>query len=812
MFSKAKIGMRLWAGFAVILGLTLALGILAQTKMGELADLTGRLHKHPYTVNSAVLKAHDHITEIQLAMKEVALAPDNAAMEPHIERIDSLEREIRREFETLEARFLGDPELVAEARATFADWRPIREEIIALMQDGRIMAAADVSDQKGAAQIVELNKTMDALLDVAEQKGQAFITNANDVRGRAEALIWAMIAATAILVGVIAFATTRSITRPLNALRGAMVRLADNDLAVAIPGTERKDEIGDMAGTAQVFKDNAIERRRLEEEQQSEERQRTLRVRAALDSSNAAVMIVSPEGRVVYLNRSAEQVFRRAQGDLRQALPEFEADKLLDADARQRFAPAPGGEARVLEVLTASRSERRRVVLGSSTFDLEASPIVDEDGQRLGTAVEWRDVTQEVAVEGEIDSMVNAIAAGDFTRRIALEDKSGFMRQLSQSMNNINDKVREVLEDIGAALSALAKGDLTHRITKDYQGTFETIKDDANQTVERLGGVVGDITRAANDISNAAAEIAAGSQDLSNRTEQQASSLEETAGSMEEIATTVRQNAENAQQANELADSARNVAENGAGVVNGAVASMGKIEEASEKVSDIIGVIDEIAFQTNLLALNAAVEAARAGEAGKGFAVVAKEVRTLAQRSSEAARDIKALIKDSNDQIKDGVNHVNQAGTTFNEITDSVKKVASYVADIAAASKQQATGIDEIKTSVSQMDEMTQKNSALVEESSASARSLQDEAEGLTKLVAYFTVEGEAAPAPVPAQAQTGRAATWPNGGGGRTGAGSEARRNAPKTGGAPAPARKRAAAAPAASTEVLSEDGWEEF
>ena len=814
MFSKAKIGVRLWAGFAVILVLTLALGVIAQTEMTSLANLTNKFHKHPYTVTSAVLRADRNIIAMEREMKAVALAPDNTAMTPHIEAVDSLEAKVLEEFEILEERFLGDKALVTSARQAVLDWRPIREEVLDLMKDGRIMAAADVADDKGAAQIALIDERMQALIDFAQNKGGSFITNANTTRDEAQALVWALIAATAILVGVIAYATTRSITRPLNDLRGAMVRLADNDLDVAIPGTERADEIGQMAGTAQIFKDNAIERRRLEEEQQSVERQRTLRVRAALDSSNAAMMIVDPDHKIVYVNRSAEQMFRRTQGDLRAALPDFDAEKLLDTDAKQRFHQAGGGDNRVLDTLTATRAAHHQIALGNSAFDLKAAPIIDEEGQRLGTAIEWRDVTQEVAVESEIKAMVSAIANGDFSQQIALDNKTGFMRQLSESMNHINDTVKAVMADMGGALSALAKGDLTHRITKDYQGTFETIKNDANQTVERLGAVVGDISRAANDISNAAAEISAGSQDLSNRTEQQASSLEETAGSMEEMATTVRQNAGNAQQANELADNARNIAETGAGVVEGAVSSMGKIEESSEKVADIIGVIDEIAFQTNLLALNAAVEAARAGEAGKGFAVVAKEVRTLAQRSSEAARDIKALIKDSNDQIKAGVSHVNEAGSTFHEITSSVKQVASYVADIASASKQQASGVEEIKISVSQMDEMTQKNSALVEESSASARSLQDEAEGLTRMVSYFTIENDGQPQgqgreqgqgqrPSPGQAQRPReqGRGWTGNGSNRGG------NNRPANRGAPA---SRQSAAPA--IDVTSDDGWEEF
>jgi methyl-accepting chemotaxis protein len=249
-------------------------------------------------------------------------------------------------------------------------------------------------------------------------------------------------------------------------------------------------------------------------------------------------------------------------------------------------------------------------------------------------------------------------------------------------------------------------------------------------------------------VGSAASEIAAGSADLSARTEQQASSLEETAASMEELSATVRQNSENAQQANQLATTAREAADRGGRVTTQAVEAMTRIEGASQKISDIIGVIDEIAFQTNLLALNAAVEAARAGEAGKGFAVVASEVRTLAQRSAQASKEIKGLILDSGNQVKDGVKLVNAAGEALEGIVGSVKKVADIVSEIAAASAEQASGVEQVNSAVTQMDEMTQKNAALVEESAAAARSLEEQASELTRLIGFFSTGRESAARP----------------------------------------------------------------
>ncbi|NBO17622.1 MAG: PAS domain S-box protein [Proteobacteria bacterium] len=294
-------------------------------------------------------------------------------------------------------------------------------------------------------------------------------------------------------------------------------------------------------------------------------------------------------------------------------------------------------------------------------------------------------------------------------------------------------------------LQGLANGDLSKKMSGEYKGTFGDIKGALNVTIDRLRDTVKNIKESAEAVHLASNEISAGSSDLSQRTEEQASSLEETAASMEQITGTVRQNSENAKNANQLSASARQVAERGGQVVSEAVSAMGSIEKSSQKISDIISVIDEIAFQTNLLALNAAVEAARAGEAGKGFAVVASEVRSLAGRSASASKEIKALIMESSSQVKSGAELVNQAGATLKDIVESVNKVAAIVSDIANASAEQSTGIDEINTSVSQMDEMTQQNAALVEENTAAAQSLVQQAQALGSMMQFFKLDENSA-------------------------------------------------------------------
>jgi len=312
------------------------------------------------------------------------------------------------------------------------------------------------------------------------------------------------------------------------------------------------------------------------------------------------------------------------------------------------------------------------------------------------------------------------------------------------------------LSGLGLGLGKLSEGDLTFRLPDDFPEAYEKIKHDFNQAIAYLQDTIRNIALSSEGVSTATSEISASTADLSQRTEEQAASLEQTSASMEEMAATVKKNAENAQHANQLTQGTREVADRGGAVVAQAVTAMAAIEDSSRKISDIISVIDEIARQTNLLALNAAVEAARAGEAGRGFAVVASEVRSLAQRSSQAAKDIKDLITNSSGQVQEGVELVNKAGQSLHEIVDSIKNVAVIVADIANASTEQASGIDQINRALNQMDEATQQNSALVEENAATAKTLEDQQSAMNEQVRFFHFDEEKhRPAASPAQVKT---------------------------------------------------------
>ncbi|MGH8607326.1 MAG: methyl-accepting chemotaxis protein, partial [Gammaproteobacteria bacterium] len=515
--------------------------------------------------------------------------------------------------------------------------------------------------------------------------------------------------------------------------------LAAGNLDSDIKVDNRKDEAGWLLYSLKLMQNNLREQLKKEREQANE----TLRIKEALDNASTSILVADAEHTIIYLNKAIETLFRAAQAELRKDLPEFNVDKLSGAKLDLFAAHQP----RLLDQLSATHEAE--LSLGGHVFRLVASPVLNSEGERLGTVLEWADRTQalkrEESMQAIVHSLVEAAKAGDLSRRITMEDKTGMFEKLSEGINELVDVSERVVNDTQRVLGALARGELTETIEAMYQGAFDQLKRDANTTVEKLTQVIGEVKAGASEIHVKAEEISQGNADLSQRTEEQASSLEETASSMEEMTATVRQNADNARQANELAVSARQQAERGGEVVGQAVVAMNAINAASRKIADIIGVIDEIAFQTNLLALNAAVEAARAGEQGRGFAVVASEVRNLAQRSATAAKEIKELIQDSVAKVEDGAKLVDVSGKTLGEIVNAVKKVSDIVGEIATASREQASGVEQVNKAVVQMDEMTQQNASLVEQSAAAAGTMSEQAERLNELIAFFKLPRAAA-------------------------------------------------------------------
>jgi len=423
------------------------------------------------------------------------------------------------------------------------------------------------------------------------------------------------------------------------------------------------------------------------------------RIRQALDRVSTAVILADASQTTLYVNDIGAAMFARTEQEISRTLTGFSASRLLGASL-DVLSPEPAEQRRLLQQMTGSQAQE--VKFGDCTFRIVMSAILARDGQRIGTVMEWTERTPEVAVESQMQTMLQAVLAGDLTQRLSLDGKSGFFEGLSRSVNQLADNMAEI---------------------------------------------VATVKLAARDVYSGAEGISHGNANLSQRTLEQSASLETTAASIERITATVHQNAESAGRASILATSASDQAENGGGVVTQAVRAMAEINDASRRIADIIGVIDEIAFQTNLLALNAAVEAARAGEHGRGFAVVASEVRNLAGRSATAAREIKALIQDSVRKVNDGSELVTRSGETLGQIVASIKTVSALVAEIAGASREQSQGIEQINRAVLQMDQFTQTNGSLVAQAAAASQTMAQRAGELKAIIERYQLNDSVNPA-----------------------------------------------------------------
>ncbi len=397
---------------------------------------------------------------------------------------------------------------------------------------------------------------------------------------------------------------------------------------------------------------------------------------------------------------------------------------------------------RQLSPLEDIREALKRVMSGNLAVELPFARRADDIGQMADAVHAFRD---DAAAKSRIEAEAQRMRAAADSERAANEAAQAAAAQ----------DLAVVVDQLGLALSKLSSGDFTYRLTQVFAQDYQKLQDDFNSAVAKLQETIAVINGNTAGITAGAGEITQASDDLSRRTEQQAASLEETAAALDQITATVRKTAEGAKYAHTVVAEAKADAERSGEVVDRAVAAMGEIEASSKAIGQIIGVIDEIAFQTNLLALNAGVEAARAGDAGRGFAVVASEVRALAQRSAEAAKEIKALISNSNSQVAAGVDLVGEAGQALQKIAAQITDINGVVSEIAASAQEQATGLNEINAAVNQMDQVTQQNAAMVEQSTAASHSLAQEAEALTLLLGQFQIGDRARNPAIPIERTT---------------------------------------------------------
>jgi methyl-accepting chemotaxis protein-1 (serine sensor receptor) len=468
--------------------------------------------------------------------------------------------------------------------------------------------------------------------------------------------------------------------------------------------------------------------------------QENVAVRTALDNCATNVMIANAAGSITYMNRSVLAMLISNEAELRKELPRFDSRKLIGAN----FDILHKNPAHQRNFLAGLRDTfRTEIKVGPLTFSLVANPINDAGGKRVGTVVEWKDRTVEIEAEREIAELVNGAVAGDFTKRVDVTDKTGFFKVLADSMNELTQMADVGLGDVGRVLGALARGDLTEKISAEYQGTWGLLKDDANAVVDNLGKTIAEVRAAADALTAAAEQVSATAGSIAQSTSEQAATVEQTSGSMAQMESLIKQNSDNAKVTDGMASKASKEAVEGGEAVS-------KTVEAMKAITTKISIIDDIAYQTNLLALNAAIEAARAGEHGKGFAVVAAEVRKLAERSQVAAQEIGQLAGSS-------VNLAERAGELLKQMVPSINKTSDLVQEISAGSEDQIEGVTRINAAVGQLNVVTQQNAAASEELAATSEELSGQAEELQSMMSYFTLTTNSGTGQVRAALRPGR-------------------------------------------------------
>ena len=580
----------------------------------------------------------------------------------------------------------------------------------------------------------ETDKLFDELVSASETELDAFITQTNtalngavvDAHYQTNALLAVILS---LFIGLFSL-TLMGIIRPIRHATESLREMANGNYLVRIDNFTR-NEIGIMTETMRAMAirlgfDIAEDRKNLNE---------ALRLKIGLDNVDTGVIIANQDREIVYVNKSAIHLLREAEDDIQKDLPHFSVDNLMGTNI-DTFHKNPQHQLQLLASLTETTTAT--AIIGGHHMVVKASPIINDLGQRLGSVAEWADRTVEVNLENKISDIVKNATHGNFDTRLNLEDKKGFFKILSEELNALLSVSDNMFSDLKRVLGSMARGDLTEQITKNYEGEFNNLKNDANQAISQLTHLIVQIQTANEIIYRGIEEISQGNNDLSNRTENQVTTLEEAAATVQQLAITVSQNDEDAKYANESVTSVFDTVDKGVKVIRQVVKTMDAIHESSLKVVDIIDVIDGIAFQTNILALNAAVESARAGEQGKGFAVVATEVRSLAQRAAKAANEIKTLIIDSEEKVEDGSQLVVNAGRIMEEIAGSIENVTRMMAQISAACSEQTVGVKQIISTIVETESSSQQNAALVVEAAAASNSLENQIKSLSNTIASF--------------------------------------------------------------------------
>ncbi|MBS0373714.1 MAG: MCP four helix bundle domain-containing protein [Proteobacteria bacterium] len=679
-----------------IFGAAITLSILRLSSLNDAGNLLANERL------ARLVLVDDWVNELNKSMRatrNMLLMDEKSKIQEQLDKVhETLEARVRL-LDQLKATVHGADEeaLLREVEAARAANIPNETAFLKQVENGELKEARTTLLERARPTQLAMMAALEKMADYERRqaKAQAELMAASYRESRSLLLVICLVALA--VAAALGYLLIRAIRNPLAQAVRVLAEIGRGNLDNVIRA-ESSDETGQVLRALDAMQASLKERTIREREAATE----NVRIRQALDRVSAGTMLADVDGKIIYANDASLAMLRAQVAEIRKQLPHFDPERVLGSSF-DTFHRVPSHQRNVLAGLTGTHRTDMR--LGGASLRIVANPVLDQDGKRLGTVVEWFDRTQEVATEEEVERTIALALDGDLTSRVSEAGKTGFFANLSKGVNRLVDNTADIIRTLSGSAA---------------------------------------------QVRVAAEEISRGNADLSQRTEEQASNLEETASSMEEMTSSVKTTAENASQARQLAIAAREQADSGRSVVESAITAMSAINGSSKKISDIISVIDEIAFQTNLLALNAAVEAARAGEQGRGFAVVATEVRNLAGRSATAAKEIKALINDSVGKVEEGSKLVNQSGNSLGEISLAVKKVADVVAEMAAATQEQASGIEQVNRAVMSMDEVTQQNAALVEQAAAASQAIVEQAKDLTDVVGKYQIGESSLPVSAP--------------------------------------------------------------
>ena len=466
------------------------------------------------------------------------------------------------------------------------------------------------------------------------------------------------------------------------------------------------------------------------------------RIEKALNATSTKVMVADKFRSIIFMNDAVKSMLKSVEGELKKEIPNFDCSNLLRQNI-DVFHKHPEHQKELLDSLTETYTARAKI--GTVTLELVVNPIFDEKSKRIGTVVEWKDLTEQLRIEENIMSIVSEASKGMLSGRIDLKGLTGFEKKLASLVNELLGSFSVTTQSLNKLLSSMSDGDMTQRINGDFIGELLAMKAAANNALTNIEITLSQVKMGAESLGTMSKQVSIASLDLANRTQQQAAAVEETAASLEELTASVESSNEHTNTANLLVHSAAEEAGSGIEVMNSTLSAMKGITELSRQIGEITGVIDSIAFQTNLLALNAAVEAARAGEHGRGFAVVAGEVRSLAQKSASAAKDISVLINSTTQEIEGGTQLVEKTNVVFQEMVVKIQKVEDLVKTVASTATEQHKGLEQINLAMNHLDQATQENAALVEELSSTAENMQEATAQQVGFIGRFKVNPESA-------------------------------------------------------------------